>query len=918
MNRNGVDDLILLETINEQSIVDTLKFRYDADLIYTNIGQVLIAVNPYRQIPTLYGPSVIKNYQNRYFFEEPPHVYAIAEHAYHSLLTEGINQCIIITGESGAGKTETSKLIMQYIAAVTGKGSQVQKVKEQILESNPVLEAFGNAKTVQNNNSSRFGKYFQIQFNYEGDPTGGRITNYLLEKSRVITQARDERNFHIFYQLLTSPEKNQYQLTNLKDYRYLNQSGCFNVEGINDSEEWKHTKHGMTVIGISEENQKNIFQLLAAILHLGNITFAPKGKDIEVAVKKDLTLISNLMGIESSILQIALCNRSVSRGGARSSNYLVPLKIEEAIFSRDALAKAIYSRIFDWLVEAINKSMCDNTSEFNIGVLDIYGFEIFRLNSFEQLCINYVNEKLQQIFIELTLKSEQEEYVKEKISWESVSYFNNQPCVELIEKKNGIFALLDEECLFPNGSDQSFLDKLHKNCKGNPHYVISSNNQEAKVNFSIIHYAGQVSYNKDGFLDKNRDTLFKNVKEMLQSTNNPFMQQLYPVEVSSNLKRPPTSVAQFKNQVCALVDTLMACTPHYIRCIRPNGKKQSRNFDLAMSTSQVRYLGLLENVRVRRAGYVYRNSYERFLQRFKLLSPLTWPKWQGLPKDGCITIMKESNIDSSEYELGISKIFIKKPQTLFTVEELRQRKISDIATIIQRKWRAHRGRAFYKKVTYASGEIFNSKKERRVDSVFRPFQGDYIKFKGSRISRGINKKFNEKKIMFADQVSKVNHKLNFQTRTLVITDIALYNIGGIISSIQRRILIKNITAISLSSMQDNFFILHVPTEYDYIIESKKKTEIVTVLCELIKDAVGNRPQINFSDNIQYKTSNGKMKTIQFIKDESIKESKWKKQGEILIVSVASGLDKSAGRKARTVTKTVRNIQQINKSSGKSK
>ncbi|PRP86414.1 hypothetical protein PROFUN_05333 [Planoprotostelium fungivorum] len=910
--RVGVDDLVLLDEINEAAIIDAIKKRYEADMIYTYIGQVLIAVNPYRTIPNLYGKNIIKNYQGRYFFEEPPHVYAIAESAYHSLMSEGLNQCVIITGESGSGKTESSKLIMQYIAAITGKSKQVQRVKEQILESNPVLEAFGNAKTVQNNNSSRFGKYFEIQFDYNGEPTGGRVTNYLLEKSRVISQAHEERNFHIFYQLLAggSSEKSAFKLGSVDQYKYLNSSGCTAIQGVNDADEFRATKHAMNVIGIPEQDQLGAFSLLAAVLHLGNLTFKEKGarEGCGVVEKEGLNIVAQLLGTSPAELEKALTTRSVSRGGARASSYITPLSLPEVGFGRDALAKSIYSRVFDWLVEAINDSILDATSEFSIGVLDIYGFEIFKFNSFEQLCINYVNEKLQQIFIELTLKSEQEEYVKEKIQWTNIDYFNNKPCVELIEMKAGVMGILDEESIFPQGTDSSLLAKLHKNCATHKFF---EKNEKDRNTFAIKHYAGVVAYNVDGFLDKNKDTLFNNLRTMLEGSKSPFISKLWVAEKVDDKKRPPTSVMQFRSQVLSLVDTLMSCHPQYIRCIRPNGVKQSKNFDMTLSTNQVKYLGLLENVRVRRAGFAYRQTYERFLHRFKMVSNETWPKWNGAAKEGTVAILKACGIDNKSYELGASKVFIKKPQTLFAIEEIRTRKLDEIVKVIQRTWRSCRGKAFVRKCTYASVGIFYGNKERRSDSVFRPFRGDYIKFKGSKLHKHIQKTYNK--------VVKINQKNSEQTRVLVVTEKAIYNVGGWFTSIHRRIPLDKIGSISVSNLSDSIFVIHVPTEYDYTIVTDKKTETITIISELCKEFSEKPLLVEFKNEITAKIDQkGTKRTMTFVKDESVKDYKIKKAGSGLTVSVPTGLAKDAGRKRSAPAAKSNKMTQINRNPNNAK
>jgi myosin-1 len=904
--QHGVDDLILLDNLSNEGILATLRSRYNANLIYTYIGQVLIAINPYQQLP-IYSPNVVKSYQDRYIFEEPPHVFAIAEDAYRSLLSEGVNQCIIISGESGSGKTETSKFIMRYIAAVTGKTESVEQVKDQILQSNPVLEAFGNAKTVQNDNSSRFGKYFEIQFNVAGDPIGGRITNYLLEKSRVIHQAKNERNFHIFYQLLqgaSAAEKQELYLTKPQDYFYLNQSDCFHVNGVDDSSEFRATRTAMNVIGLGADEQKSVLRLIAAVLHLGNIRFVNQGSKAQVENREVLEILSKLL--QQS-----------------------PQLIEKALYMRDALAKHLYSRVFDWLVQRINELICDDTAEFNIGVLDIYGFEIFQSNSFEQLCINFVNEKLQQIFIDLTLKTEQEEYQDEAIKWENVSYFNNKPCVELIEGRNGIMSILDEECLFPQGTDQTYLAKLIRVCSNHKFFKSMDPKVQSNV-FSMEHYAGEVTYTVDTFLDKNKDTLSNDLKEMLQSSHDAFIRSLFPPDVVQSIKRPPTAGLQFRNQVTGLVTTLRSCTPHYIRCMRPNAIKAPNNFDDALASNQVRYLGLLENVRVRRAGYAYRQTYEKFMHRFRILSDKTFPHWDKDARSCVQKILDECNIKQhsgpqSAYEFGKTKVFIRLPQTLFTLEELRLQKMNDVIKAIQKRWRECRHRAFNKRVRAAVPELFWGNKERRRDSVFRQYNGDYLKAKNTRLHKTIKKKYGERRLFFADKVVMIERG-KLKQRGLLMTEGAFYTIGGSWrKKIDKRIPLQDIISAELSQLADGIVVLHMSnSDDDVVFESEKKTEVVAVLYEISAESAKEKgdpqakgtPVAFASPSIIYRERKAQ-KTLNFVKDESAGlKAVIKPQGDTVVVSIGSGLDRTAGPKRKEKAKKPdRGIRQITRAAG---
>lgn len=420
VKQSGVDDMVLLSKITEDAIVENLKKRYMDDYIFTYIGPVLISVNPFKQMP-YFTDREVELYQGAAQYENPPHIYALTDNMYRNMMIDGENQCVIISGESGAGKTVAAKYIMGYISKVSGGGSKVQHVKDIILQSNPLLEAFGNAKTVRNNNSSRFGKYFEIQFSRGGEPDGGKISNFLLEKSRVVSQNENERNFHIYYQLIEGTNAQQKEGLGIMTpdyYYYLNQSGTYKVDGTNDSKDFNETMEAMQVVGIPGDIQAQVLQIIAGILHLGNISFIEAGNYGQVESTDLLAFPAYLLGIDHSRLQDKLTSRKMdSKWGGKSESINVTLNQEQATYTRDALAKALYARLFDYLVESINKAIQKPHEEFSVGVLDIYGFEIFQRNGFEQFCINFVNEKLQQIFIELTLKAEQEEYVQEGIKW---------------------------------------------------------------------------------------------------------------------------------------------------------------------------------------------------------------------------------------------------------------------------------------------------------------------------------------------------------------------------------------------------------------------------------------------------------------------------------------------------------------------
>uniref|UniRef100_A0A8D3BYS6 Osteoclast-stimulating factor 1 n=1 Tax=Scophthalmus maximus TaxID=52904 RepID=A0A8D3BYS6_SCOMX len=726
VKQSGVDDMVLLSKITEDAIVENLKKRYMDDYIFTYIGPVLISVNPFKQMP-YFTDREVELYQGAAQYENPPHIYALTDNMYRNMMIDGENQCVIISGESGAGKTVAAKYIMGYISKVSGGGSKVQHVKDIILQSNPLLEAFGNAKTVRNNNSSRFGKYFEIQFSRGGEPDGGKISNFLLEKSRVVSQNENERNFHIYYQVRDQPEGLGIMTPDY--YYYLNQSGTYKVDGTNDSKDFNETMEAMQVVGIPGDIQAQVLQIIAGILHLGNISFIEAGNYGQVESTDLLAFPAYLLGIDHSRLQDKLTSRKMdSKWGGKSESINVTLNQEQATYTRDALAKALYARLFDYLVESINKAIQKPHEEFSVGVLDIYGFEIFQRNGFEQFCINFVNEKLQQIFIELTLKAEQEEYVQEGIKWTPIEYFNNKIVCDLIENKlnpPGIMSVLDDVCATMHakgeGADSTLLQKLQAAVGTHEHF------NSWNSGFVIHHYAGKVSYDINGFCERNRDVLFLDLIELMQSSEYDFIRSLFPENLNTDKKsRPTTASSKIKRQANDLVNTLMKCTPQYIRCIKPNETKRPRDWEESRARHQVEYLGLRENIRVRRAGFAYRRLFSKFLMRYAILTAETWPCWRGPEQQGVLHLLRSVNMDNDQYQMGRTKVFVKNPESLFLLEEMRERKFDTFSRIIQKAWRRYIARKKYEKMREEASDILYNSKERRRNSINRNFVGDYL------------------------------------------------------------------------------------------------------------------------------------------------------------------------------------------------
>ncbi|XP_033321670.2 unconventional myosin 61F isoform X4 [Megalopta genalis] len=713
-DRVGVQDFVLLEDFqSEAAFIDNLRKRFKEDLIYTYIGQVLVSVNPYKKLP-IYDPATIQYYHGRNFFEAPPHIFALADTAYQSLSKENLDQCILISGESGSGKTEASKKVLEFIAAATGHKKQVEEVNDKLIGSNPVLEAFGNAKTNRNDNSSRFGKYMDIQFNFQGDPIGGNILNYLLEKSRVVHQFTGERNFHIFYQLLAGASdetlRDLFLKRNLDTYYYLSNGTKGTVDSIDDGSQYKEVINAMKTMEMNQQEQDDLFAIVASVLHLGNVGFTEEDGVAQILKPGSVEAVASLLGCDVKQLADAFTHRTID---ARGDVVVSPLNRELAIYARDALAKAVYDRLFTWLVTRLNKSLQpvhDPPRKMVMGILDIYGFEIFQKNSFEQFCINYCNEKLQQLFIQLTLKSEQEEYLREGITWENIQFFNNKVICDLIEEKHkGIISLMDEECLRPGDpTDLSFLEKLNVNLNNHPHYIshMKADLQTQKLmgrdEFRLVHYAGDVTYNVRGFLEKNNDLLFRDLREVMSNTTNSITKSVFDVKDLTSKKRPETAVTQFKNSLNNLMEILMGKEPSYIRCIKPNDFKMSHQFNDKIVLHQVKYLGLMENLRVRRAGFAYRRPYEQFLQRYKSLCSETWPNYHGSAKDGVQILVCSLGFEEEEYRMGNTKLFIRFPKTLFDTEDAFQMKKHDIAAIIQSKWRCILARRRFLRMRKAS------------------------------------------------------------------------------------------------------------------------------------------------------------------------------------------------------------------------
>ncbi|GAA5988064.1 hypothetical protein JCM11641_007917 [Rhodosporidiobolus odoratus] len=775
----ATEDLTNLSYLNEPAVLHTILHRYSLRSIYTYSGIVLVAVNPFSSL-SVYDHTIVQAYAGRRKGELEPHLFAIAEEAYRCMVgtagEPGGNQTIVVSGESGAGKTVSAKYIMRYFATVDKKeeggkkkvgASGMSEVEEQILATNPIMEAFGNAKTTRNDNSSRFGKYIEILFDNTQTIVGARIRTYLLERSRLVYQPETERNYHIFYQLLAgapSSERKNLGLTDAASFAYLNQGGpnASTIPGVDDKEEFAATQKALSTVGITVESQWQIFKLLAALLHLGNMSI--KSTRTDALLDDDdpaLTLATQLLGIDKSDFKRWILKKQIV---TRTDKIVTSLNAAQATVVRDSVAKHIYASLFEWLVAVVNESLTneevEGTVKSFIGVLDIYGFEHFKKNSFEQFCINYANEKLQQEFNAHVFKLEQEEYVREQINWTFIDFADNQPTIDLIEGKLGVLSLLDEESRMPSGSDANFVQKLYS--------TVGSNAANSKVfkkprfgnnGFTIAHYALEVTYDGEGFLEKNRDTVPDEHLALLATTTNPFLKEVLdradatkaavaeaeaakaaaaaaenPSKRSSVLGGPkrlggiggggakkPTLGSIFKASLISLMDTIDSTNAHYIRCIKPNEAKRAWELEPPMVLGQLRACGVLETIKISCAGYPTRWGFDEFADRYYMLVPTSdWQQTSDL-RALCTSILSTSISEPDKYQVGLTKIFFR-AGLLARFEQLRTARLHDLATVIQkhvRRFLAVRDYERARKMVLGVQTVWRAKMAKRVAEEMR-------------------------------------------------------------------------------------------------------------------------------------------------------------------------------------------------------
>ncbi|XP_050522189.1 unconventional myosin-Va isoform X2 [Daktulosphaira vitifoliae] len=739
----GENDLTSLSYLHEPAILYNLYCRFvQSRAIYTYCGIVLVAINPYQDLD-IYGIDTMMTYRGQTMGSLDPHVFAVAEQAFNKMEIENNNQSIIVSGESGAGKTVSAKYAMRYFATISGSETETQ-VEKKVLASSPIMEAIGNAKTTRNDNSSRFGKYIELHFDDRNHIIGASMRTYLLEKSRVVYQASEERNYHIFYQLCSARHLFPHlKLGSSEEYLYLSCQSCSKL----DEENFNETIQALNTLGFSQEDQDLMWRVLASILHLGNVQITDRsqrsaGDGDSCFILQDepsLHIFSSLLDVDSGELLKWLCYRKIV---SMRETYEKPMTVEEAIGARDALAKHMYASLFQWLISIMNKTMCETSPTGScpiIGVLDIYGFEMFELNSFEQFCINYANEKLQQQFNLHVFKLEQEEYGKEGIEWKFIDFYDNQPCIDLIESKLGILDLLDEECRMPQGSDASWTQKLYTKCTKWDRF---SKPKFAGSAFTIKHFAGDVEYYSNGFLDKNKDTVIEDQVNVLRNGKNSLLRSMFMIDNSNEhrlsipdrrsgvLSTPKSATigptpksrmltpmrpicatigspsqtkqnkktvgSQFRDSLNALMTTLNDTTPHYIRCVKPNDLKLPFVFDHQRAVDQLRACGVLETIRISAAGFPSRWSYIDFFSRYRILLKSNKIN-RNDPKLTCQRIVEEQIQSEDNYKYGNTKIFFRAGQVAY-LERKRGDKRKDCSITIQKTWRSYICQKKYKQI----------------------------------------------------------------------------------------------------------------------------------------------------------------------------------------------------------------------------
>ncbi|XP_046620899.1 myosin heavy chain, muscle isoform X7 [Neodiprion virginianus] len=719
------EDMSNLTYLNDASVLHNLKQRYYHKLIYTYSGLFCVAINPYKRYP-VYTQRCAKLYRGKRRSEVPPHIFAISDGAYVNMLTNSENQSMLITGESGAGKTENTKKVIAYFATV---GASTKKednpnqkkgsLEDQVVQTNPVLEAFGNAKTVRNDNSSRFGKFIRIHFGPSGKLAGADIETYLLEKARVISQQSLERSYHIFYQMMSGSvnglKQNCLLSNNVNDYYFVSQ-GKTTIPGMDDGEECQLTDQAFDVLGFTQEEKDNIYKITAAVMHMGGMKFKQRGREeqAEADGTEEGERVAKLLGCDCADLyknllkpRIKVGNEFVTQGRNK----------DQVAYSVGAMSKAMFDRLFKWLVKKCNETLdTKQKRQHFIGVLDIAGFEIFDFNSFEQLCINFTNEKLQQFFNHHMFILEQEEYKREGIEWTFIDFgMDLQQTIDLIEKPMGILSILEEESMFPKATDKTFEEKLNNNHLGkSPNFLKPKPPKPGQqaAHFAIGHYAGNVPYNITGWLEKNKDPLNDSVVDQFKKSQNKLLVEIFADHPGQSGGGDAgggkggrgkkgggfsTVSSSYKEQLNNLMTTLRATQPHFVRCIIPNELKQPGLIDSHLVMHQLTCNGVLEGIRICRKGFPNRMVYPDFKLRYKILAPAAVDKVASDPKKAAEAVLDAAALDADQFRLGHTKVFFR-AGVLGQMEELRDERLSKIVSWMQAFVRGYLTRKDYKKL----------------------------------------------------------------------------------------------------------------------------------------------------------------------------------------------------------------------------
>lgn len=672
-NKDAEDNCGLM-FLNEGTLLHNLKLRYMKDEIYTYTANILLALNPYHSLD-MYTPEIIKSYQGKSLGVLPPHVYAIADKAYRDMRNLQLSQSIMCSGESGAGKTESTKHLLRYLTDSYGGGGDIADLESRILAANPLLESFGNAKTTRNHNSSRFGKFVELHFNKSAKVIGSYIEHYLLEKSRIISQSDKERNYQVFYRMCKGAPAPMQQALNLKPdvsaYEYLKHGITSDVDGLDDIKEFAVMEKSMTDCGLDAGEKANTFRVSAAVLHMGDVTFEEVADGVAVSggTKAIIQGVAAMLGLDAAAVEKALCYKTINIGGQTSDK---GLNMEQAKFGKNALAKSLYSKLFDWIVARCNKCFpFPRASSVNyIGILDIAGFEYFQHNSFEQFCINYCNEKLQQFFNERVLKDEQELYVKESIKFKEVEYVDNQDVIDMIEDKPvGILAILDDTSKQPRATDKMFCEAIHN--KFAKHFRLQLprkskmsyyKNLRDDEGFIIRHFAGAVCYQTDDFMDKNNDALSFDAWTMMQGSKDPFTQELFrPKDGEAIPKQGKLALislgTKFKAALTELMAKLQSTRSNFVRCIKPNQKFVPKMFTGGEILSQLQCAGMVTVMDLMQGGFPSRTQFKDLYDMYKAVLPPELAKLD--PRTFAKALFKALGLNEADFQFGVSRVFFR-------------------------------------------------------------------------------------------------------------------------------------------------------------------------------------------------------------------------------------------------------------------